>query len=157
MKRKLFKRILLILLIMFVLIQFIRPKKNNGNATTTTDITHFISIPDTVMSILKRSCYDCHSNHTNYPWYAEISPTSLLLARHIKRGKKELNFSDFSQYNRRRMKSKLSSIDEQVENRDMPLKSYLLLHRNAELNDDQIELIKNWTDSAKAELDQKKL
>ena len=82
---------------------------------------------------------------------------SLLLARHIKRGKKELNFSDFSQYNRRRMKSKLSSIDEQVENRDMPLKSYLLLHRNAGLNDDQIELIKNWTDSAKAELDQKKL
>ena len=155
MRKKLFKKVLVAILILFVLLQFIRPKKNVGLAATATDITHFVQVPDTVLSILKNSCYDCHSNYTNYPWYAEISPMSLLLARHIRLGKKELNFSDFSQYNRRRTKSKLSSIGEQVEQREMPLKSYLLIHRNAALSDDEIKLIDNWTESAKAELDSK--
>lgn len=146
------KRITAGLLIIFILIQLIRPKKNNGVAHTNQDITHFVHVPDTVMSILKTSCYDCHSNKTNYPWYAEIAPSSWWLANHIKEGKAELNFSEFSQYSYRRMKSKLSAIAEQVEKREMPLKSYLWLHSTAELSDIQIQLIKTWADSAKAEL-----
>lgn len=157
MKKRLFKRILLAILIVFILLQFIRPAKNVGIPGSDAEIIHFVHVPDTVLSLLKTSCYDCHSNHTNYPWYSQISPVSLLLANHIKQGKKTLNFSDFSQYNRRRIKSKLSSIGEQTVKREMPLKSYLLIHRNAALNDNQIKLIKDWTDSAKAELDQKKL
>jgi hypothetical protein len=155
MKRKLLKRILLGLLIMLVLIQFIRPKKNIGIADTDKDIAHFVQVPDTIRNILKTSCYDCHSNHTNYPWYAEISPGSLWLANHIKNGKAELNFSDFSQYTTRRQKNKLNSIAKQVEEREMPLKSYLLLHGNARLSAGQIQLIRDWTDSAKAELERK--
>jgi hypothetical protein len=155
MKRKLLKRILLGLLIVLVLIQFIRPAKNNGIADTDKDITHFVQVPDTIRSILRTSCYDCHSNHTNYPWYAEISPASLWLANHVKHGKEELNFSDFSQYTPRRQKNKLTSIAEQVEEREMPLKSYLLIHGNARLSAGQIHLIKDWADSAKAELERK--
>ena len=155
MKKKILKRVLLGLLIVLVLIQFIRPEKNNGLADTDKDITHYVHVPDTIRSILRTSCYDCHSNHTHYPWYAEISPGSLWLANQIKNGQAELNFSDFSQYTTRRQKNKLTSIAEQVEEREMPLKSYLLLHGNARLSAGQIQLIKDWADSAKAELERK--
>jgi len=154
-RKKIFKRIALALLLVFIGIQFIRPKKNNGVADTSNDITQFVSVPDTVLRMLKVSCYDCHSNKTSYPWYAEIAPASWWLAGHIKDGKAELNFSEFSQYSKRRMKTKLNSIGEQVEKREMPLKSYLLIHGNAELGDGQIQIIKNWTDGAKAEIDRR--
>lgn len=154
-RKKIFRNVLLALLILFVLLQFIRPARNKGRADGPTDITNFVTVPDTVMGILKRSCYDCHSNHTNYPWYVNVSPASLLLAWHIKNGKAQLNFSDFSIYSRRRMRNKLSSVAEQVEKREMPLKSYLLMHRDARLSDPEIKLIKDWVDAAKNELSQK--
>lgn len=156
MKRKRWKKILLGIVIVFVLIQFIRPQKNNGVAETDKDFTHFLFVPDTVRSLLRTSCYDCHSNKTVYPWYAEIAPASWWLANHIKEGKAELNFSDFSQYGRRRMKNKLTSIAEQVEKREMPLPSYVLLHAEAALSEGQIKIIKDWADSAKAEVDRKR-
>lgn len=156
MKRKIvLRRVALALLVIFIGIQFLRPPKNNGVADNPTDITHFVTVSDTVMRMLQASCYDCHSNKTNYPWYAEIAPASWWLANHVKEGKAELNFSDFSQYTRRRMKNKMSSIADQVRDREMPLKSYLLIHLNAELSDAQVKLITNWADSAKAELDRK--
>lgn len=156
MKGKLFNRISIALLVLFVLIQAIRPVRNNGTRDAPTDITHFVTVPDTVMSILKRSCYDCHSNYTAYPWYANVSPMSLLLANHIKNGKAQLNFTEFSQYSARRMRSKLTTTAEQVEKQEMPLKSYLLIHRNARLSDAEIKLVKDWVDAAKNELLQKK-
>lgn len=144
------------LLIVFVLMQAIRPQKNNGVAETDTDYTRFVSVPDTIRNMLRTSCNDCHSNKTVYPWYAEIAPSSWWLANHIKEGKAELNFSDFSQYGRRRMKNKLTSIAEQVEKREMPLPSYVLLHAEAALSEGQIKIIKDWADSAKAEVDRKR-
>ena len=155
-RKKILKKVGLVLLIVFIGMQFIRPQKNNGVADTPNDITHFVTVPDTVMRMLKGSCYDCHSNHTNYPWYAEIAPSSWWLASHVKNGKADLNFSNFAQYTPRRMKNKLSSISDQVENREMPLKSYLFLHGDARLSNEQIQLIRNWTDSSKAELDRKR-
>lgn len=155
-KKTLLKGTLLGLLLLFLLIQLVRPEKNNGVADTDKDITHFVQVPDTIRTLLKISCYDCHSNKTDYPWYAEISPANWWLARHIKNGKEDLNFSDFTQYSRRRMKNKLSSIADQVDKREMPLKSYLLVHGSAKLTEGQIKLIKDWADSAKAELDRNK-
>jgi hypothetical protein len=156
MGSKTFRKVLLFLLIILIVIQFIRPDKNVGIAETPTDIIHYTFVPDTIMTMLKISCYDCHSNNTNYPWYAEISPVGLLLAWHIREGKKDLNFSDFSQYTQRRLKNKLTSIADQLENGEMPITSYLLLHPEAKLNEDQIKLVKGWTDNAKAQLDEKK-
>lgn len=149
MKRKVIKKILIGLFVVLVVLQFIRPSVNDGAVETATDFTRYMSVPDTVKSIFRQSCYDCHSNHTNYPWYSKISPASLWLARHIRNGKKELNFSDFSRYNARRIRSKLSSIAEQVENREMPLRSYLAVHRDAKLTEGQIALIKEWVDESK--------
>ena len=88
--KKIVKGVLIGLLIIFVLIQFIRPAKNTGKAEATTDIIHAVKVPDTINKIFQVSCYDCHSNNTHYPWYAEVSPMSLLLASHVKGGKKGL-------------------------------------------------------------------
>lgn len=72
------KKIVIIGLIIFFLgIQFVRPAANNGEADTHQDITHYVQVPDTVMHVLKSSCYDCHSNHTNYPWYSKVNPVGL--------------------------------------------------------------------------------
>lgn len=154
MKKKL-KQIFLVLLIAFALIQFIRPAENLGNAEATTDIFHAVTVPDSVKGILKMSCYDCHSNNTRYPWYAEVAPASWLLASHVKNGKKELNFTEFSQLSPRRMKSKLKSIAEQVQKGEMPLKSYTLIHKNAVLTEAQVRTIKAWADAATQELNAK--
>mgnify|MGYP002336140001 CR=1 FL=1 len=151
-RKKILKNIFIGLIVLFILIQAVRPTKNSGVADTDKDITHFVQVPDTIHKIFKTSCYDCHSNHTNYPWYAEIAPSSWWLASHVNKGKAELNFSDFAQYTPRRMKSKLSAIADQVANGEMPLNSYLLLHADARLSKKQIQMITNWTDSAKAEV-----
>lgn len=152
MKKKIFRRSAIILILVFFLAQFFRPEKNNGAAETATDITHYITVPPDVMAVLKTSCYDCHSNKTNYPWYAEITPANFWLANHVREGKRELNFSDFSVYNRRRIKNKLSSIADQVEKGEMPLASYTLIHRKAVLSDTETKLITLWVDSATAQL-----
>lgn len=150
--KKILKGILIGLLIALILIQFVRPKKNVGSTVAATDILHVVQMPDTIKKMFELSCYDCHSNNTDYPWYSQIAPFSWWLDNHIKEGKKELNFTEFARLAPRRMLSKLSAIAEQVEKKEMPLNSYLLIHTNAKLNDGQIQLIKSWADSAKQQL-----
>lgn len=90
-------------------------------------------VPANVAAILKVSCYDCHSNNTRYPWYSVLQPGAWFIARHIKKGKEELNFDEFNNYSKRRKKAKIKSIISQIEKDEMPLKSYLLLHPDAGL------------------------
>jgi hypothetical protein len=145
MKKTIIRYTLISLLVILVGIQFIRPERNLGEADGPNDITHYAPVPANVKEILQRSCYDCHSNHTNYPWYVNINPIALFMADHIKDGKEELNFSDLSMMSERRLSHKLSSIADQVENHDMPIGSYTLIHTNAKLNDKEIKIIKDWT------------
>jgi hypothetical protein len=145
-------KILIGILIVLILIQFIRPNPNNGNALGRNDFTHEIPTSDSVMKILKVSCFDCHSNHTNYPWYAEIAPVNWWLANHVNEGKWELNFSEFITYNDRRKNKKLEEIAKLVQNHEMPLSSYTLLHRNAALNEQQIKTLVQWTKAAQNHL-----
>ena len=90
-------------------------------------------VPANVAAILKVSCYDCHSNNTLYPWYSVLQPGAWFMARHIKKGKEELNLDEFNDYSKRRKKAKIKSIISQIEKEEMPLKSYLLLHPDAGL------------------------
>ena len=90
-------------------------------------------VPANVAAILKVSCYDCHSNNTRYPWYSELQPGAWFMARHIKKGRDELNFDEFNNYSKRRKKAKIKSVISQIEKEEMPLKSYLLLHPDAGL------------------------
>lgn len=151
------RRFLIILLILIVIAQFIQPSKNNGAAFAATDITHSVQVPDTVQKLLEHSCYDCHSNHTKYPWYNHITPVNWWLKNHIDDGKRGLNFSVFSTYSFRRKNKKLEDIGETVEKHQMPLNSYLLIHTDAKLNAEQIKLITDWTRSAQQQVMQDSL
>ena len=143
------KKVLIGLLIIFLVLQAFRPTRNSGDAMTNHDITHAVAVPDTVLGVLKSSCYDCHSNHTNYPWYTNINPIGLWLQHHVNEGKEELNFSEFGNYSHRRGAHKMDEIVEQLQVREMPLKSYLILHGNARLNEEQAAMIINWASEAK--------
>ncbi|GAB3906449.1 hypothetical protein GCM10028803_38800 [Larkinella knui] len=146
------KKVLIGILVILVGIQFIRPDKNDGPADTPQDITHFVQVPDSVTTTLKLACYNCHSNHTDYPWYANISPVSLWLAHHIDEGKDELNFSNFAQYDKKRMDHKLEEVAEEVEESHMPLPAYTLVHQDAKLSEAQKQQLIEWVKTERAKL-----
>ncbi len=140
------KKVLLGLLVVFILMQMIRPNKNDSR----NDINHIstvINVPGQVQEILKTSCNDCHSNFTNYPWYSEIAPVSWYLASHVNDGKKHMNLSDWTIYNKNQQDHILKDFEEVVETHEMPLKSYLILHKEAEMTAEQYEILMNWVKS----------
>src|SRR5213592_2028705 len=91
-------KILLVLLLLLIVIQFVRPEKNQSTGVSANDITTKYAVPTAVQSVLKRACFDCHSNNTTYPWYDNIQPVAWWLNHHIEEGKDELNFSEFTTY-----------------------------------------------------------
>lgn len=139
-----FKKIILIVLVVLIAIQFIQPAHNTSNQVLATDITKIYRVPDSVQSLLKTACYDCHSNNTMYPWYSRIQPGAWFMANHVKNGKADLNFSEFGSYSLRKQHHKLKSIADEVEEGDMPVASYKLLHANARLTKDEQLLLINW-------------
>ena len=143
------KKILLVLLVVFIAIQFIQPARNKSGQVLPTDISKGYNIPAQVQSVLRNACYDCHSNNTNYPWYSTIQPVGWMLARHIKNGKAELNFSEFGDYSIRKQRSKLNSIAKSIEDGTMPFSSYTLIHKNAILTKEQKILIINWANNTR--------
>ena len=144
MFKKILKRIFLVLLLGFIIIQFFRPAKNKSEGISNNDITKVYTVPQDVQSILKTSCYDCHSNNTVYPWYSYIQPVTWWLDDHIKDGKKDLNFSEFASYRIRRQYKKLEEINDLVKKEEMPLVSYLWIHKDVKLNDQQKLILATW-------------
>lgn len=142
--KKFFKRLFLVLLLAFIVIQFFRPAKNKSGGISKNDITALYAVPQDVQTILKTSCYDCHSNNTVYPWYAEVQPVAWWLDDHVQDGKKDLNFSEFASYRPRRQYRKLEEINELVKENEMPLNSYLWIHKDAKLSDQQKLTLANW-------------
>lgn len=133
--------------------QFFPPERNAGVAEGPQSIVTRQKPPPPVKAILQRACYDCHSNQTRYPWYASIQPVEWWLNRHISEGKGELNFSEFSSYSDKRAVRKLSAVADEVRDRKMPLKSYRLLHREAELSDADVALLAGWADDLADEIE----
>lgn len=131
-------------LVILLVLQFVKPTKNQGAALTENDILHSINVPANVQKILETSCFDCHSNHTNYPWYTNIQPVGLWIQHHVDEGKEELNFSEFKTYKIKRQKHKLEEISKQINEHEMPLSSFTLIHKNAALTSEQILLLVNW-------------
>ncbi len=145
--KKFLKIFFLILLISFVILQFFRSKKNISEAAIVNDITKTYAIPTIVMASLQTSCYDCHSNNTKYPWYNNIQPVAWWLADHIEEGKKEINFNEFAAYSPRRQYKKFKEINDQLEEDEMPLKSYTIIHSYAKLSKEQKVEIYKWTNA----------
>jgi hypothetical protein len=138
------RKILLGLLILFVLIQFIRPEKNAGTIHGPKSIATLYPVPPQVEAILARSCYDCHSNHTNYPWYTNIQPAGWWMQHHVDEGNEHLNFSEFGIYPPKKMAHKMEEVREMVEKGEMPLESYALIHRDARLSAEDRRTLIEW-------------
>ena len=149
---KLNKNILLALLIVFIAIQFIQPAHNISGQVLPTDIPKTVNVPDKVLAIFKNSCYDCHSNNTRYPWYVYIQPMGWMMARHIKNGKDNLDFSDFGSYSQRKQANKLRAIETSIKEGSMPLSSYNIMHTDARLSAEDKKLITDWASNAKDRL-----
>lgn len=135
------KIIALFFLVCFVGIQFIPTTLNQSKNIPKTDFLLVNNTPKNISGILQKSCYDCHSNNTNYPWYNKVQPIALFLESHIQEGKKELDFSKWTEYSNRRKKSKLKSIMSQIRDNKMPLSSYTLIHSDAKLTKNEKENI----------------
>ncbi len=142
------RTILISLLLLFIAAQFVQPPHNNGVATGPEDITQVVMVPPDVMGLLIRSCYDCHSDYTKYPWYDYIFPVNWWITNHINDGKHELNFTHFAKYSAKKQSKKLEESAEQVEKHEMPLKSYLITHTEAKLTDAERQILIQWAKSA---------
>lgn len=142
--------ILLGLVVLFLALQAIRPAKNLSATELFTgkdDITVLFPTPPEVRQVLAASCYDCHSNSTHYPWYAEVQPVGWWLASHVNEARRELNFAEFGQYPRKRQIKKLEAVVDEVRDGGMPLKSYTFIHRNAQLSAAQIDALCRWAEA----------
>lgn len=145
------KKILIALAAVLIIIQFFRPAKNLSDDQTYDISTKYI-IPDSVHAILTVACNDCHSNRTEYPWYAEIQPVAWWLNNHVTDGKRHLNYSDFTSRPVAVQNHKFEETIETVKEGEMPLPSYtwLGLHGSAKLTDEQKEILVSW---AQAQMD----
>jgi hypothetical protein len=139
------KKIILILLVVLVLIQFFRPEKNvSAEVITARDISKVHPVPQNVQDLLLKKCYDCHSNNTHYPWYVNVQPVGWWLAHHVDEGKGELNFSEFSTYEKKKADHKLEEVGEVIEEGSMPLTSYTLLHPETKISADDRKILTDW-------------
>jgi hypothetical protein len=142
------KRILLIVVLLLIVAQFIRPARTNAAI----DPAKELQAPQPVAAILQRSCNDCHSNRTVWPWYAQVAPVSWLLARDVRVGRQEMNLSEWTAMTPRRQANKLKNICEQVEQHDMPLWFYLPLHPKAKLTDADRKILCDWSKGERAKV-----
>ena len=140
-------RILLAILLAFIIIQFITIEQTNPT------IKYNMAIDDNqVGEILKKACFDCHSNETRWPWYSNIAPISWLIEEDVNLARKELNFSNFEDYTKKRKLHKLDEMKEEMEEGKMPIDSYVFLHSEAELSSNEKQLVYNWIDKKKSEI-----
>ncbi|MFT4847560.1 MAG: hypothetical protein ACI83B_000079 [Sediminicola sp.] len=133
--KKLFKLVLIFALLALVAIQFIRPDKNESGYEGVEHFENETKPTPEMASLLRANCYDCHSNQTSYPWYAEIAPVNYWLADHVNDGKKHFNVSAWNEYSVKKKDHKLEELLEMVEEGEMPLDYYTWLHGNLSEND----------------------
>ncbi|WP_082830890.1 heme-binding domain-containing protein [Cochleicola gelatinilyticus] len=144
---KIIKFLLVLALVALVVIQFIRPEKNNGGYETVLAFEKETKPSVKVAAILKETCYDCHSDQTQYPWYAEIAPISFWLDEHIEHGKGHFNVSAWDTYSVKKKDHKLEELIEMVEDGEMPLDSYTWMHDD--LSEENKKLILQWAGLAR--------
>ena len=143
------KKVILWITIPFIAIQFI-----DIEIPKTPDIKKDLNLkaPDRVISTLKRSCYDCHSYNTKYPWYSNIAPISWYVKSHIKKGREILNFSIWQSYTKEKKIDILEKIPKAIVIR-MPMPTYLWLHKEAKLSKEDKRVLKSWASNLKNSLE----
>ncbi len=138
------KKIVRILLVLFIAIQAFRIDKTNPPVVQSQDFITMHKPSETIANTLKNSCYDCHSNTSKYPWYTNVAPVSWLIKHHINEGREELNFSEWGTFTAKRKSKKLEDIVEEVEAGEMPMTPYVLMHSEAKMSTEQREALGNY-------------
>lgn len=132
------KIIVAVLAVILVFMWVITPAKTNPSDSG------LIESPPEIQTILKRSCFDCHSNHTAWPWYSYVPPLSYFVVNHVVEGREHFNFSEWTTYSSKKQADLLEECVEEIEKGKMPLKPYLLTHSDAKMTANNIQLIKTW-------------
>ncbi len=135
--------------------QLVRPDFGPEPKADRKPIRDAVAVPEEVDALLRRSCYDCHSNSTVVPWYGKVQPVAGWLAGHVRDGKSELNFEEFGSYHPRRQYRKLEEIAGEVRSDAMPLPSYLYVHWTSRLSDAERTQLYDWVESAREEMRQR--
>ena len=137
--------LLLSLATLFVVIQFYRPHKNIEITTSPNDFLVHEKAPKNIVDIFKKSCYDCHSNHTEYAWYDNLAPFSWIVDKNIKRAKFSLNLSEWGAFEPWRRRLFLQGgIPYDISINKMPPPSYLFMHPSAELSMKEKREVEEW-------------
>jgi hypothetical protein len=138
------KKIILGIVVLLVLIQFFRPEKNSSTGISENHISKKYATPEEVKIILDKACYDCHSNNTKYPWYANVQPVAWWLDHHVDEGKGEINFDEFLTYPPKKARHKMEEVNEMVKEGEMPLNSYTWVHKDAVLTQAEKLVLAEW-------------
>lgn len=146
------KKILIALLIILIALQFYRPEKNDTKERDVASFEAETKPSPEVLAILENTCYDCHSNKTVYPWYAEVAPFSFWIADHVEEGNEHFNASVWDTYDDKKKDHKLEELIEEVEEGEMPLKEYTWLHGGS-LTEDQKDAVVQWARKAREDYD----
>lgn len=141
-----------LLAIAFVVIQFFPIDRSVPPVYAAETLESAVKVPPDISEIIGRSCNDCHSNLTVYPWYTRIQPVGWFMKDHIDEGRREMNFSVFNTYSPKKKAKKLEEICEQVTQGEMPLPSYLWLHGNSVLKESEVKALCDWSESARASI-----
>ena len=144
MMKKVLKVLVIVIVVGFLVMQLFRIDKTAPPVVEAETLESAVTVPDNIRSILERSCNDCHSNKTRYPWYSNVAPMSWFLASHIDDGRRQLNFSIFNTYTATKKVKRLEDICDQVESKEMPLDSYLWIHWDAVLSDGDVKVLCDW-------------
>lgn len=149
--KKYFWIIFVILVALFVIIQFFQPEKNQGEITAAHLLEQGV-VDEEMKTILKNACLDCHSNQTTYLWYHQIAPVSWLINNHITDGKAELNLSEWGNWEPLDQIGALDNMADEIKSGEMPLKPYVLMHPKAKLTEEQKEQFYAWAEKLSEDL-----
>ena len=150
--KKVVKALLLIVAALLVVVQFVRPARTNPGVVAGQSLEEMSPPPAEVVRVLERSCMDCHSNRTRWPWYSNVSPVSWFVVDHVEEGRQELNFSRWGSYSASRREGYLKAICESASEGWMPLSSYTLVHRGAVLKPADRKTLCDWAGAEQARL-----
>jgi len=132
--------------VLLLVAQFVPVDRSNPPVAAAVDA------PEDVMATLRRSCWDCHSNETDWPWYAYVAPVSWRVSEHVHEGREHVNFTDWADYDTEDLDEIYEEIADEVRKEGMPLKDYLLAHRNAVLTNADRERLVGWAETAREAL-----
>jgi hypothetical protein len=146
-------KIVALLFLLLLVAQAFRPARNvSSEPAGPAHVEQLYPPPAEVKAILERACYDCHSDHTRYPWYASVQPLGWWLAHHVNEGKRELNFSHFGELPPTRAARKLTKSLTEVERGEMPMPSYVWIHHDARLSPADVAAFGAWIRQARAKV-----